>query len=103
MSKKKHYDKSFKQQAVELALTSSQPLSKTAKELGVLETTLYSWVSSAKCQKSPENDREHNDIGKMHEELLKLRKENQRLKDINDILKKATAYFANPHDKDTRS
>lgn len=104
MSKKKnHYDKSFKQQAIELALSSNQPLSKTAKELGVLETTLYSWVSNAKAQNVSETDSKFNDVGKMHEELLKLRKENQRLKDINDILKKATAYFANPQDKGTRS
>lgn len=98
--KKKHYDKSFKQQAIQLALTSNQSISQTAKELGVLETTLYSWVSTAKAQNNPEDNSQYNDTGKMHEELLKLRKENQRLKDINDILKKAATYFAN-QDKDT--
>jgi len=95
MSKQKKYDKSFKQQAVQLALTSNQPIAKTAKELGVLETTLYYWVSSAKAQKAPIQACKEADIGKMHEELLKLRKDNQRLKETCEILKKATAYFAN--------
>lgn len=103
MSKKKHYDKSFKQQAIHHALTANQPLSKTAKELGILETTLYSWVSSAKAQKKPDDSSQYNDVGKLHEELLKLRKENHRLKDANEILKKAAAYFASAQDNDTHS
>lgn len=44
MSKNKKYDKLFREQAVQLALSSSQPIAKTAKELGVLEGTLYHWV-----------------------------------------------------------
>ncbi len=100
MSKYKNFDKSFKQQAVQLSLTSNQPIAKTAKDLGVSESTLYSWVSSAKNQKAPTinstatNEKEM-DVGKLHEELLKLRKDNQRLKETCEILKKATAYFAN--------
>lgn len=103
MSKYKKYDKSFKEQAVQLALTSDQPIAKTAKELGVLETTLYSWVNTAKTQKIPkESDREP-DIAKLHEELLKLRKDNQRLKETCEILKKATTFFANDSKRDTHS
>lgn len=103
MSKNKQYDKSFKQQAVHLALTSNQPIAKTAKELGVLETTLYYWVSNAKAQKQPTQTSSEMDVGKLHEELLKLRKDNQRLKETCEILKKATAYFANDPKRDTHS
>jgi transposase len=103
MSKYQKYDKSFKDQAVQLALTSDQPIAKTAKELGVLETTLYCWVSNAKAQKAPTEASKEPDIGKMHEELLKLRKDNQRLKETCEILKKATAYFANDPKRDTHS
>jgi transposase len=103
MSKYKKYDKSFKQQAVQLALSSNQPIGKTAKELGVLETTLYSWVYNAKNQKTPSEAVKEPDIGKLHEELLKLRKDNQRLKETCEILKKATAYFANDSKQDTHS
>lgn len=43
------------------------------------------------------------DVGKLHEELLKLRKDNLRLKETCEILKKATAYFANDSKPDTNS
>ena len=103
MSNKRNYDKSFKQQAIQLALTSNQPISKTAKELGVLETTLYSWVSNAKNPKNPSEASKEPSVEKMHEELLKLRKDNQRLKETCEILKKATAYFASDSKRDTHS
>lgn len=103
MSKHKKYDKSFKQQAIQLALTSDQSIAKTAKDLGLLETTLYNWVSKAKNKDVPKSAVEDVDVKKLHEELLKLRKDNQRLKDTCDILKKATAYFANDTKLDTRS
>ena len=97
MSKYKHYDPSFRKQAVQLALSSDQPISKTAKDLGVLESTLYNWISKVKDKRSdlPEKTTKDLDLNTLHEELLKLRKENQRLKDTCNILKKATAYFAN--------
>ncbi len=102
MSKYKKYDKSFKEQAVQLALTSDQSIAKTASELGVLESTLYSWVGNAKTEKPAETSKEV-DVGKLHEELLKLRKDNQRLKETCEILKKATAFFANDSKRDTHS
>ena len=103
MSKNKQYDKSFKQQAVRLALTSNQPIAKTAKELGILDSTLYCWVSNAKSQKNPSDASKELSVEKMHEELLKLRKDNQRLKETCEILKKATAYFANDLKRDIHS
>ena len=93
MIKRKVYDKSFKAQAIQLALTSNQPIAKTAQDLGVLESTLYNWLSKYKAKGKSDNPATPN-VNEMHEELLKLRKENQRLKDVCDILKKATAYFA---------
>jgi transposase-like protein len=46
------YDKQFRDEAVRLAITSPHPISKTAHDLGINKTTLYSWVSAAK-DKSP--------------------------------------------------
>ena len=65
MSSKKNYDKSFKQQAIQLALSSNQPISKTAKDLGVLESTLYSWVHKAKAPKTSIEPPTEADVGKM--------------------------------------
>jgi transposase len=90
-AKLKTYDKEFKKKAIKLALSSSQPISHTAKELGVKESTLYSWVHNNKdtCIE------QHGDGGKeLLSELAKLRKENARLKEEREILKKAAVFFA---------
>jgi len=90
-TKLKSYDKEFKDRAIKLALTSSQPISKTAKELGMNEATLYSWVKSNR----EAYVEQHGDNGKeVLDELAKLRKENARLREEREILKKAAAFFA---------
>ena len=86
-------DQEFKDEAVQLALTSSQSIAQTAKALGIKENTLYNWVHKAKMKaghRSGANTSEANLI----EELNRLRKENARLKEEREILKKAAAFFA---------
>lgn len=87
------YDKPFKEEAIRLALTSPQPIAKTAYDLGIKESTLYSWVSQAK-DKAPVVPDESGTPANLIEELNRLRKENTRLKEEREILKKATAFFA---------
>jgi transposase len=86
-------DKEFKKEAIRLALTSSQPIAKTARDLGIKESTLYSWVSTEK-DKSPIISDDNGNQTNLIEELNHLRKENARLKEEREILKKATAFFA---------
>ncbi|MHB1220433.1 MAG: transposase [Gammaproteobacteria bacterium] len=69
------YDKSFKEEAIRLALTSPQPISKTARDLGLKESTLYNWISVAKDKASVIPDAEGNQTNLLHE-LDRLRKEN---------------------------
>lgn len=87
------YDKSFKEEAIRLALTSPQPIAKTARDLGLKESTLYQWVADAKAQ-SPTIPNESGSQLNVVEELNRLRKEVTRLREERDILKKATAFFA---------
>lgn len=86
-------DKEFKKEAVRLALTSPQPIAKTARDLGIKESTLYSWVSTTKDKAPVISDNQGNQAN-LVEELNRLRKENARLKEEREILKKATAFFA---------
>ena len=81
----------FKQSSAKLAVESDQPIVKTAEEHGLKPSTLYSWVSSY-SKKPLKASEPKNDI---EAENARLRKENSRLKQERDILKKATAYFAN--------
>lgn len=87
------YDKSFQEEAVRLALTSPQPYSKTARDLGIKETTLYHWIRVRKEQAPTITDETGNQTN-LVEEVNRLRKENARLKEEREILKKATAFFA---------
>lgn len=85
------YDKSFKAEAIRLALTSSQPISKTARDLGLKESTLYNWLSQERSK--AESEASHSEVN-LVDELNRLRKENMRLKEEREILKKAATFFA---------
>ena len=87
----KKYPAAFKERAVKLAVESAQAMAQTARDLGVNENTLYTWIGTyhrAERQEQQVQD-EH-----VYEELKRLRKENTRLKEEREILKKAAAYFA---------
>lgn len=86
-----NYDISFKQEAIRLALSSSKPICETARDLGIKESTLYNWISKEKDKVTNSSD-----ISELNlvDELNKLRKENARLKEEREILKKAAKFFA---------
>jgi transposase len=90
--KQSHYTAEYIESAVKLAIESDQPVSKTAEELGVNKNTLHTWISKyhrPQKQKAGRFEEEH-----LYDELKRLRKENKRLTEERDILKKAAAYFA---------
>ena len=87
----KGYPAEFKERAVKLAVESDQPIAQTARDLGVNENTLHTWIG--KYHRAVRQEKEVHDEH-LYEELKRLRKENARLKEERDILKKAAAYFA---------
>ena len=95
MGKRKitNYAEEFKRSSAKLAVTSDQSINKTADELGVHVSTLHGWVNRY-YPKSVGSDRQAMAMNPQ-EELKQLRKENVRLRQERDILKKAAAYCAN--------
>lgn len=90
----RQYSSEFKQEAIKLAL-SSPSVSGVAKELGIPDATLHTWVHTLKKKVVPEgNVIIQQDVSQLLEENRRLVKENARLKQEKDILKKAAAYFA---------
>jgi len=87
------YSSEFKQDAVKLAVESDQSVAQTARDLGVNPNTLYTWITK---YHQPDSPAAMNGSGAKppYEELKRLRRENTRLKEERDILKKAAAYFA---------
>lgn len=90
--KSNHYSAEFKESAVKLAIENDQPVSKTAEELGINKNTLHTWISKFHQAKKPKIKQVEDE--RIYDELKILCKENKRLIDERDILKKAAAYFA---------
>ena len=96
------YDSVFKKEAIQLALSSSKPMTVLAKQLGMKEKTLQNWVAiekQARNKPKAETKKVQNHSEKISEkELLKenylLRKRISRLEEAQEILKKAEAFFA---------
>lgn len=79
------YSKEFVRNAVYLAQTPGRTIASVALELKVPAWKLRSWIKESKETLERSSDMD---------ELLRLQRENNRLKEENEILKKAAAYFA---------
>jgi transposase len=88
---KQEYTAEFKELAVK-RVKDGQSVGAVAKELGLVEQTLRNWVKAAAAGKL--NGAGGKKVTLEEMELSRLRAENIRLKRENEILKKATAYFA---------
>lgn len=96
----KRYEQGFRVEAVRLAVTGTKPIAQTAKDLGIKEATLYHWVNEARKSKEDyvAGDKKLSSA-EMIDELLRLKKENARLKEEREILKKAAVFFAKEEQK----
>jgi transposase len=85
------YDEEFKKNAVKLSYVSPKSVKQIARDLGISENLLYNW------RKKYTADGDKTRFATMDEEMKALRREVAELKIERDMLKKATAYFANLH------
>ena len=88
---KQAYTIEFKELAVK-RIKDGQSVSMVCKELGLSDQTVRNWVKAAAEGKL--NGAGGKIVTPEEMELSRLRAENLRLKRENEILKKATAYFA---------
>ena len=93
MTKRKGFSGEFKREAVRLLETSQRPPADLARELGVRRNQLYKWKEQlgkrgVKAFGGPGRRSEAGD------EVARLKRELERVKEERDILKKAAAYFA---------
>lgn len=85
------YDEEFKRNAVKLSYASPKSIRQVAEDLGISENRLYAW----RRKYTAEGDKTRS--ATQEDELKALRLEVAELKIERDMLKKATAYFANLH------
>lgn len=92
--KQKKYTPEFKQKAVELYAQQSPTMyAEVAQGLGIDPSTLRKWVHLADGAGGEQSGGAANPF-EAQEELRRLRKENARLRRDNEILLKASAFFA---------
>ncbi len=83
----KKFNEEFKKMVVEL-YRSGQPVKELSSEYGVSEVTVYKWIKAYSTITSVNEDE------MTLEDLKRMKKEMLRLKEENEILKKAMAIFA---------
>lgn len=94
---RKNHSAEFKMQAVKLVKAGRKEVTQIARELDVSRQLLYNWVRQADRRKGkPLSDvfPGHGKRTAEQTELDALRRENARLREANEILKKAKAFFA---------
>jgi transposase len=84
------YPEQFRREAVGLVKKSGRPISEIARDLGVTEQSLRTWVK----QVDVDAGRAHGLSSEEKEELRRLRREVRVLREEREILKKAAAFFA---------
>lgn len=80
----------FRRRAIDLARQPGASVAKVAKELGISESGLRRWMA----QDDIDAGRKEGLSTAEREELVQLRRDKRRLEMENEILKRASAYFA---------
>ena len=101
---RQRYTREFKLQAVKRSLESGKPAAEVARELEISITQLYKWREEyerlGQEEAFPGSGRK---AGSPEHELLRLKRENTRLKMERDILKKSLGFFAREPQSDSDS
>ena len=84
------FSEEFRREAVRLIRETDRPVKGLAAELGVSVTTLRNWLGAIPAGKPTAAGR----VLSLEEQVRQLKKENERLREEREILKKATAFFA---------
>lgn len=101
-NRKKTYDAEFKRQTVALADSSERSAAAIEKELGLYQGAVRYWraeLAHHAADAFPGKGRLHAD----EEEVRRLQRENEILRQERDILKKAMVIFSQPQNRSTGS
>ena len=93
MGERREYTREFKESAIELYHSSGRSAKAIAEELGIDRSILSRWIREEQNGETKKLKVFPGRGNPRDEELARLRKENLDLKETNEILKKAMAYF----------
>jgi transposase len=87
-SKSIKYSKDFQDSAIRLSSQPGRTVASVAEELKIPAWRLHNWIRDSKKKLESSSDLA---------EIARLHNENKRLREENEFLKKAAAYFAKTH------
>lgn len=91
MAKRKRFTTEFKREAIRMMATPGRTPAEIARELGIHRNQLYKWKEQlGNGGKAMTGVKDRNGV----DELTRLRRELERVKEERDVFKKAAAYFA---------
>ena len=88
------YPREFKLEALRMMEASDRPASEIAMNLGIRRNQLYKWKEQMTKKGDVPSARKGRPKKEDQSEMATLRQEVKRLREENEILKKAAAYFA---------
>ena len=88
----KAYTREFKLEAIRLAEVGDKTASEVARELGLRVNQIWKWKQQLQREAAAGGPAKRG--RPVDDEVASLRRENARLKEENEILKKAAIYFA---------
>jgi transposase-like protein len=94
MSKRKIFSREFKLEALRSLDSGKKQATELARELGIPRSRLYAWRQQLKTGEESDAFPGHGRRVGKDAELAALKAENERLREDNEILKKAARYFA---------
>lgn len=96
MAAPRKYPQELRERALRLARECDRPLAHIARDLGIHPEALRNWVRQDEADRGERTDQLST---AEREELKRLRAENRDLRQANDILKAASAIFAQGLDR----
>jgi transposase len=100
---RRRYNKAFKQQAIKLVTEEHYKPFEASQKLGIPHTTFDRWLASAGWRNDTIAEPLTEDPKVLALQLREANKHLRRLQMENEILKKATAYFASQNLSDSHS
>ncbi len=92
---RRKFSNEFKRDAVEIVCSSDRSIAEVARELGIYDSSLGSWVRQDQVNRGERDGVSSND----KDRLLELERENARLGMERELLKRAVAFWVKESDE----
>jgi len=89
---RRKFSDEFKEEAVRQALESGRPKKHIARDLDISESLLYHWIS--RYEEASTKGLSVEGLNDEKAEIARMKRELKQLREENEFLKKASAYFA---------